>query len=220
MVGFLELFMGIIAFTIFVLIVYLSTLSWYEREEEESVYRGLKIGVALGFVLSFAIVFLLDAVSPDIGYVYANFILVSFVLSIIVLYPLITWVRKRIYYYFYLAAYLAYNVLSWYLFSLFLYFVLGMDAVTTIVASYLVGAVIGTLLATAVIKEIRPREIIFGGLSAVITAISIADFGTRLLSHLLPPIIIFGGIGISWVLIFLVVSIAFQMFYYKLMVNR
>ncbi len=195
-------------------LLYLSALDWYEREGRvEDIAKGsVVLGILGGFVLS---AILLVSNAPDMVYVYWELVLAAFILSLMVLYPYISWVRKKIYSHFYVAAYVAYNIAMWFIFPAFFYVVMGLGRNETIVASYLMGVILGTLLASAIIREIKVREVILGSLPAVTTAITVADFSSRALSTILPKLIVLGPITINAVHVFLVVSLMVQYFYYR-----
>ncbi len=195
-------------------LLYLSILDWYVREERIS--QSLKLGAIIGIVagLLFPSI-ILPLENESLVYIYTQLALAAFILSLMVLYPYISWIRKKIYSYFYVSVYVAYDVVIWFIFPLFYYGVLGLDVNQVLVANYMTGAVLGTLLATAILKEIRTREVILGGLPAITSAITIADFSSRALSDILWLRISVGKFYISFVHVFLIVSIVVQYIYYK-----
>ncbi len=208
-----ELSLGIVIFSIVTCLVRLSLLDWYEREEKAG--DTLKISMIVGVLVAALFAALMSSVSDLVMVrIYQNLTLASFILSLIILYPFISWMRKKIYSHFYVAVYLAYDIVLWYIFPLFFYYIMGLNIVQTMMANYVTGAVLSTLLATAIMKEMRAKEVILGGLSAVTTAIAIADFSARIFS-----MITIGPTPISVIHIFLVVAFIVQYIYYKRVVE-
>lgn len=217
--GFLNIYIVLVVFYAETFIIntsllYLSLLDWYKREERisQSLKLGLVIGILAGFIFP---ILMFGTQNSDIIYIYSQLAFASFILSLMVLYPFVSWIRKKIYSYFYVCVYLAYDILLWFLFSLFFYGVMALDVNEVLIASYMTGAVLGTLLATAILKEIRTKEVILGGLPAITSAITIADFSSRALSSVLPTIFQIGSFSVGFVHIFLLFSILIQYFYYK-----
>jgi len=201
-------------FIINISLLYLSLLDWYKREERVS--QSLKLGLIVGILAGFLFPLLMfGSHNQHIVYIYSQLAFASFILSLMVLYPFVSWIRKKIYSYFYVCVYLAYDILLWFLFPLFFYGVMKLDVNEVLIASYMAGAVLGTLLATAILKEIRTKEVILGGLPAITTAITIADYSSRALSNVLPTIFHIGSFSIGFVHVFLVISIFIQYIYYK-----
>jgi len=207
-----------VVFSINICLVYLSLLDWYEREERVS--EILRFSVVLGVILALAvptIIIILN--SQDMAYIYKELTLATFVLSLLTLYPFISWVRKKMYSYFYVGAYIAYDAILWYVFPLFFYGVMNLARNQVLIADYVAGAVLGTLIATAIMREIRTKEVILGSIPAVTTAITVADFSSRALSSVLPGIVNLGVFTINTVHIFLWISLIIQYFYYKRVVE-
>jgi len=218
--GMLSLIVGIFSWVIFSVngsVIYLSFFDWYRREESV----GLAFKVAAVFSIFVSIIFMIIYSSGinDVLKLYWDIVLSSFVLSLMILYPYVSWVRKKIYNHYYVAAYLAYNIVLWFIFPLFYLYVMGFDVPQTLFASYTSAAILGTLLATAIIREIRPKEVMLGGIPALTTAITIADMGTGVVSAIVPKIGI-GVFSISFVHIALFLSIVLQYFYYKKVVGE
>jgi len=213
--------MAYAAFIVNLSIVYLSFLDWYRREDEAEAMRALKVSAIISMLLTVVLLYAITNIMPDeLAILYRDFVLVSFILSIMILYPFLVWIRKKIYAHFYVAAYLSYNILVWFLAPPFLYSVLRLDYFHMIIANYLLGAILGTLLATAIIREIRPREWILGGLPAVTTAISVADFVTRAIGSRLQVIVIAPGLTLNLIHVILIASLIIQYIYYKRITER
>jgi|GEM_PF-4104267 len=224
MIPIVAIYAFIMAYTIFIVnlsIVYLSFLDWYRREDETEAMRALKISAVLSTIFSLILIYTMLSVMPeDLVALYRDLILVSFILSVMCLFPFLVWIRKKIYAHFYIAAYLSYNILVWFVAPVFLYVVFEMDYFHMTIANYLLGAILGTLLATAIIREIRPKEWILGGLPAITTAISVADFVTRAIGSQLKLIIIVPGVSLNLIHVILIVSLIIQYIYYKRITER
>ena len=210
--------LGFAVFSITFCVIYLSFLDWDEREDRVgSILKiSLVAGVLIAMVFSAILVGLSDKVLVEI---YRELILSTFILTLMMLYPFISWARKQVYSHFYVTVYISYDVLLWFIFPPFFYSVMGLKKIQVVIANYVTGAIMGTLLATAIMREVRAKEVIFGSLPTITTAITIADFSARAFSSVLPDIPILGILTINTVHLFLPIAVIIQYFYYKKVVE-
>lgn len=213
--------MAYVTFLVSFGILRLSLLDWYRREEDSEIIRAFKLSAVLAFFASAALLCLIyGMMAVTLVEAYTNLLLVSFILSMICLYPLLVWIRKKMYNYFYVASYITYSILVWLVAPAFLYIAFEMQYVRLISVTLLLGAIIGTLIATAVIKELRLKEWILGGIPGITTAISIADFITRAIGPMFVIVELAPGVTINIMHIILFVSLAVQYIYYKRITER
>ncbi|MEM4533579.1 MAG: hypothetical protein QXJ52_02300 [Candidatus Korarchaeota archaeon] len=212
--------MAYVTFLVNLSILRLSLLDWYRREEDVEIIRTFKISAGPALLISIILSCLIySAIAPALVDVYKNLVLVSFILTVVCLYPLLVWIRKKMYNYFYVASYIAYDILIWFMVPIFLHITFGMQYTELITITLLLGVIIGTLIATAMIKELRLREWILGGIPGITTAISISDFITRAIGPKF-PIVVASGVSINIMHIVLFVSLVVQYIYYKRITER
>jgi len=166
----------VIPLTIDIATIRLSFLSWYERELKYK--TSLLFSLILSVVLCVTFWFSSTWIPEDLTLTYQVITTTLFFLMFPQLYLLIIWARKEAQKAFLLLAVSAYISAFWLLLPLGYILIPNLDIKGKILASYISGAILGTLFPIGIIEEVRPRDG-FITASAATTALSISDAASK-----------------------------------------
>ena len=166
----------IIPLTIDIATIHLTFLSWYERELK---YKTI---LTTAFIMSVALCtafwFLSIWMPEELTLTYQVISTTLFFLMFPQLYLLTIWARKGAQKAFLLLAVSAYISAFWLLLPLGYALIPNLDIKGKVLASYISGAILGTLFPIGIIEEVRPRDG-FITASAATTALSISDAASK-----------------------------------------
>jgi len=154
-------------------------MSWYEREvqlRKTFLLSGIISIVICGILSYFSYIGIIQTL-PSF---YKQIIISIFFLSLAQILFATFWIRKGIQSAFIIVSIAAYISLLWLIFPLIYIELLPLDELRILLASYFAGAIFGSILPIAIIKEIRPKEGITT-VSVATTALSAADVVSKTL---------------------------------------
>ena len=152
--------------------IWLSFLSWYEREIK---YKGiLLISFIISSILCVALWFFYTIIPLEYILFYRVIITSIFFLMFPQLYLLVIWIRKGSQRGFLLLAVSAYIASLWLILPIGYSLIPSISLKGKILADYITGVILGTLFAIGIIEEVRPKDGYITA-SAATAALSVSD---------------------------------------------
>lgn len=150
----------------------LTFLSWYEREIKYK--SSLIISLIVSLIICAVLWYVSPMMSEDLLMMYQVISVTTFFLMIPQLYLLVTWTRKGAQKAFICLSVSAYIMVLWLLFPLAYMLIPKLTPQQKLIASYISGITVGTLLPMGVIEEVEVKDGVVPATTATL-ALTIAD---------------------------------------------